>query len=446
MKITVFGSGYVGLVTGACLADAGNHVLCIDIDARKTEMLKAGEIPIHEPGLEAIVRRNHAAGRLRFSTDAKEGVDHGLFQLIAVGTPPDEDGSADLRYVLAVARTIGEHMTEYKVVITKSTVPVGTADKVRDAVAAAVARRAVAVEFDVVSNPEFLKEGAAIADFMKPDRVVVGTDSARATELMRALYEPFTRNRDRMIVMDIRSSELTKYAANAMLATKISFMNELANLAEHFGADIEQVRVGIGSDPRIGYAFIYPGVGYGGSCFPKDVQALSRSAREVGYEADILQAVEAVNSRQKTVLFAKLKAHFGELRGRTIAIWGLAFKPNTDDMREAPSRVLIEALWEAGASVRAYDPVAMPETRRIYGERQDLVLAPDAPAALQGADALAIVTEWQEFRSPDFDHIKATLRTPVIFDGRNLYDPAQMKRQGFIYFAIGRGSRAGRLN
>ena len=446
MKITVFGSGYVGLVTGACLADAGNHVLCIDIDARKTEMLKAGEIPIHEPGLEAIVRRNHAAGRLRFSTDAKEGVDHGLFQLIAVGTPPDEDGSADLRYVLAVARTIGEHMTEYKVVITKSTVPVGTADKVRDAVAAAVARRAVAVEFDVVSNPEFLKEGAAIADFMKPDRVVVGTDSARATELMRALYEPFTRNRDRMIVMDIRSSELTKYAANAMLATKISFMNELANLAEHFGADIEQVRVGIGSDPRIGYAFIYPGVGYGGSCFPKDVQALSRSAREVGYEADILQAVEAVNSRQKTVLFAKLKAHFGELKGRTIAIWGLAFKPNTDDMREAPSRVLIEALWEAGASVRAYDPVAMPETRRIYGERQDLVLAPDAPAALQGADALAIVTEWQEFRSPDFDHIKATLRTPVIFDGRNLYDPAQMKRQGFIYFAIGRGSRAGRLN
>jgi UDPglucose 6-dehydrogenase len=444
MKITVFGSGYVGLVTGACLADAGNHVLCIDIDARKTERLQAGEIPIHEPGLDAIVKRNSAAGRLRFSTDAKEGVDHGLFQLIAVGTPPDEDGSADLRYVLTVARTIGEHMSGYKVVITKSTVPVGTADKVRDAVAATLAARGLEIEFDTVSNPEFLKEGAAVADFMKPDRVVVGTDSARAAELMRALYEPFTRNRDRMIVMDIRSSELTKYAANAMLATKISFMNELANLAEHFGADIEQVRVGIGSDPRIGYAFIYPGVGYGGSCFPKDVQALSRSAREVGYEADILQAVEAVNTRQKHVLFAKLKAHFGELAGRTIALWGLAFKPNTDDMREAPSRVLIEALWAAGASVRAYDPVAMPEARRIYGERADFSLVADAPAALAGADALAIVTEWQEFRSPDFDHMRATLRTPVIFDGRNLYDPALMLRQGFTYYAIGRGRRVGK--
>jgi UDPglucose 6-dehydrogenase len=443
MKITVFGSGYVGLVTGACLADAGNHVLCIDIDARKTEMLKAGQIPIHEPGLEPIVRRNFAAGRLRFSTDAQEGVDHGLFQLIAVGTPPDEDGSADLRYVLTVARTIGQYMSDYKVVITKSTVPVGTADKVRDTVATALAERGVDVPFDTVSNPEFLKEGAAIADFMKPDRVVVGTDSARAAELMRSLYEPFTRNRDRMIVMDIRSSELTKYAANAMLATKISFMNELANLAEQFGADIEQVRVGMGSDPRIGYAFIYPGVGYGGSCFPKDVQALSRSAREVGYDAAILQAVEAVNQRQKRVLFDKLRGHFGELRGRTIAIWGLAFKPNTDDMREAPSRVLIEALWAAGASVRAYDPVAMEETRRIYGERADLVLCADAAATLQGADALAIVTEWQEFRSPDFDHIRATLRSPVIFDGRNLYDPAQMRRQGFTYYAIGRGSRTG---
>ena len=441
MKITVFGSGYVGLVTGACLADAGNHVLCIDVDARKTAMLQAGQIPIHEPGLDSIVARNLAAGRLRFSTDAAEGVAHGLFQLIAVGTPPDEDGSADLRYVLTVARTIGQYMAEYKVVITKSTVPVGTADKVRDTVAAELAARGVEVAFDTVSNPEFLKEGAAVSDFMKPDRVVVGTDSAHAAELLRSLYEPFTRNHDRMIVMDIRSSELTKYAANAMLATKISFMNELANLAEHFGADIEQVRVGIGSDPRIGYSFIYPGVGYGGSCFPKDVQALSRSARDVGYDAVILQAVEAVNERQKQVLYEKLKAHFGELRGRTIAVWGLAFKPNTDDMREAPSRVLLEALWEAGAGVRAYDPVAMPETRRLYGERADLVLCAGASAALEGADALAIVTEWREFRSPDFGHMRATLRTPVIFDGRNLYDPALMQRQGFTYYAIGRGNR-----
>jgi UDPglucose 6-dehydrogenase len=441
MKITIFGSGYVGLVTGACLADAGNHVVCVDIDARKTDMLKRGEIPIHEPGLEAMVRRNFSAGRLRFTTDAKEGVDHGLFQLIAVGTPPDEDGSADLRYVLAVARTIGEHLREYKVVITKSTVPVGTADKVRDAIAATLAQRGVSIEYDTVSNPEFLKEGAAIADFTKPDRVIVGTDSARATELMRSLYDPFTRNRDRMIVMDIRSAELTKYAANAMLATKISFMNELANLAEHFGADVEQVRVGIGSDPRIGYAFIYPGVGYGGSCFPKDVQALARSARDVGYDAEILQGVEAVNGRQKRVLFEKIRAHFGDLRGRTIALWGLAFKPNTDDMREAPSRVLIEALWEAGAGVRAYDPVAMPEAARIYGKRAGFVLCDSSPAALEGADALAIVTEWQEFRSPDFDYIKAALKTPVIFDGRNLYDPALMKRLGFSYYAIGRGDR-----
>jgi UDPglucose 6-dehydrogenase len=374
-----------------------------------------------------------------FTTDAKDGVGHGLFQLIAVGTPPDEDGSADLRHVLAVARTIGEHMNEYKVVITKSTVPVGTADKVRSAVAESLAERAANLKFDTVANPEFLKEGAAISDFMKPDRVIVGTDSARAAELMRSLYDPFTRNRDRMIVMDIRSAELTKYAANAMLATKISFMNELANLAEHFDADIEQVRIGIGSDPRIGYAFIYPGVGYGGSCFPKDVQALAQSAKEVGYDADILAAVEAVNGRQKRVLFEKIKRHFGDLRGKTIAIWGLAFKPNTDDMREAPSRVLIEALWSAGAKVRAYDPVAMPEARRIYGERADLILCKTSPEALNGADGLAIVTEWQEFRSPDFDSIRATLKTPVIFDGRNLYEPSQMARAGFSYYAIGRG-------
>jgi len=439
MRITIFGSGYVGLVSGACLADAGNHVVCVDVDERKIEMLVKGVLPIHEPGLDAIVKRNFDAGRLRFTTNAKEGVDHGLFQLIAVGTPPDEDGSADLRYVLAVARTIGEHMAEYKVVVTKSTVPVGTADKVRDAIRQSLASRQATIEYDTVSNPEFLKEGAAILDFMKPDRVIIGTDSRRAAELLRSLYEPFTRNRDRMIVMDVRSAELTKYAANAMLATKISFMNELANLAEHFGADIEAVRVGIGSDPRIGYAFIYPGVGYGGSCFPKDVQALKRSADEVGYHAGLLAAVESVNGRQKQVLFGKIQAHFGELRGKVFALWGLAFKPNTDDMREAASRALMEALWSAGAKVRAYDPVAMPECRRIYGSRDDLVLCKTGPEALEGADALAIVTEWQEFRSPDFDFIKGALRTPVIFDGRNLYDPAHMVRAGFSYYAIGRG-------
>jgi UDPglucose 6-dehydrogenase len=442
MRITIFGSGYVGLVTGACLADAGNQVVCVDTDERKIAMLKQGEVPIHEPGLDQVVKRNFQAGRLRFTTSAKEGVQHGLYQLIAVGTPPDENGSADLQYVLAVARSIGELMTEYKVVITKSTVPVGTADKVREAVGAALAGRQAPIEFDTVSNPEFLKEGAAIDDFMKPDRVIIGTDSERATELLRSLYEPFTHNRDRMIVMDVRSAELTKYAANAMLATKISFMNELANLAEHFGADIEAVRLGIGADPRIGYAFIYPGVGYGGSCFPKDVQALKRSADDVGYEASVLTAVESVNNRQKQVLFKKIKAHFGDLRGRTIALWGLAFKPNTDDMREAASRTLMESLWSAGATVRAYDPVAMPECRRIYGPRQDLILCKTSPEVLEGADALAIVTEWREFRSPDFDAMKSALRTPTIFDGRNLYDPAQMARIGFSYYAIGRGKRS----
>ena len=358
-----------------------------------------------------------------------------------MGTPPDEDGSADLRHVLAVAHSIGEHMSEYKVVVTKSTVPVGTADKVREAVAESLRARGAMLEYDTVSNPEFLKEGAAIADFVKPDRVIIGVDSTRATELMRLLYEPFTRNHDRMIVMDVRSAELTKYAANAMLATKISFMNELANLAEHFGADIEAVRVGIGSDPRIGYAFIYPGVGYGGSCFPKDVKALQRSAEEVGYDASILRAVETVNNRQKRVLFNKIKAHFGDLRGKTFALWGLSFKPNTDDMREAPSRVLMESLWEAGARVQAYDPVAMPECARLYGRRADFTLCKTSPEALEGADALAIVTEWQEFRSPDFDYIKRALQTPVIFDGRNLYDPLHMVRAGFSYYAIGRGKQ-----
>jgi UDPglucose 6-dehydrogenase len=441
MRITIFGSGYVGLVTGACLADAGNHVVCVDVDPAKVERLNRGELPIHEPGLDEVIRRNQAKGRLKFTLDAAEAVAQGLFQIIAVGTPPDEDGSADLRHVLAVATTIADHMNDYKVVITKSTVPVGTADTVRAALTAALAARGAALEFDVVSNPEFLKEGAAISDFMRPDRVIVGTDNPRVAELVRALYEPFTRNHDRLIVMDIRSAELTKYAANAMLATKISFMNEMANLAERFGADIERVRVGIGSDPRIGYGFIYPGAGYGGSCFPKDVQALERSGRAVGYEPKILAAVETVNAYQKTVLFGKIKAHFrNQLRARSFALWGLAFKPNTDDMREAPSRVLIEALLAAGATVRAYDPVAMPQARRVLGERVGLVYAASMEEALAGADALAIVTEWQEFRSPDFDAIKAALREPAIFDGRNLYDPALMKRFGFTYYGIGRGA------
>jgi UDPglucose 6-dehydrogenase len=440
MKITIFGSGYVGLVTGACLADAGNSVVCVDVDPRKIERLNRGEVPIHEPGLDELIERNMAKGRLRFTTDAADGVAHGLFQMIAVGTPPDEDGSADLSYVLAVARTVATHMTDYKVVITKSTVPVGTADKVRSALEGALAERGATYPFDVVSNPEFLKEGAAITDFMRPDRIVVGTDKPQVTELMRALYEPFTRNHERLIVMDIRSAELTKYAANALLATKISFMNEIANLAERVGADVEKVRVGIGSDPRIGYHFIYPGVGYGGSCFPKDVQALERSARATGYEPLILAAVEAVNARQKTVLFQKISAHYaGALAGKTVAMWGLAFKPNTDDMREAPSRVLLEALWAAGVSVRAYDPVAMPETQRIYGDRGDMTYCKMMESALEGADALAIVTEWREFRSPDFDEIKAKLAAPVIFDGRNLYDPAAMQRAGFTYYGIGRG-------
>jgi UDPglucose 6-dehydrogenase len=441
MRITIFGSGYVGLVTGACLADAGNHVVCVDVDPLKIEKLNRGEVPIHEPGLDDLIARNAAKRRLKFTLSAEEGVAHGVFQMIAVGTPPDEDGSADLKYVLGVARTIATHMSEYKVVITKSTVPVGTADKVRAAVAGTLASRGVELEYDVVSNPEFLKEGAAIGDFMRPDRVIVGTDNPRVTELMRALYEPFTRSRDRLIAMDIRSAELTKYAANAMLATKISFMNEIANIAERLGADVEKVRVGIGSDPRIGYGFIYPGVGYGGSCFPKDVQALTRSARQAGYVPEVLDAVESVNARQKRVLFEKIHRHFGgNLAGRTIAVWGLAFKPNTDDMREAPSRVLLTDLWEAGARVRAYDPVAMDEARRIFGPRPDLELCDSMEAALTGADALAIITEWQEFRSPDFDGIRGALGRPVIFDGRNLYDPGLMQRFGFTYFAVGRGA------
>ena len=440
MKITVFGSGYVGLVTGACLADVGNDVMCIDIDAEKINKLNQGLIPIYEPGLEGIVHANTKAGRLKFGTDIAAGVQHGLFQFIAVGTPPDEDGSADLQYVLAVAKSIGEHMNEYKVIIDKSTVPVGTADRVRAQVEATQKSFNKQIDFDVVSNPEFLKEGAAIEDFMKPDRIVIGTDNPRTTELLRVLYAPFNRSHDRIVAMDIRSAELTKYAANAMLATKISFMNELANMAELLGADIEKVRIGIGSDPRIGYHFIYPGCGYGGSCFPKDVQALERTARTIGYEAGLLQAVEAVNDRQKHRLFQKIEKHFGgDLKGKTIALWGLAFKPNTDDMREAPSRVLLEALWAKGASVRAHDPAAMHETARIYGQRADLTLCDHPNEALEGADALAIVTEWKAFRSPDFDVIKEKLSQPAIFDGRNLYDPATMKERGFSYYAIGRG-------
>jgi UDPglucose 6-dehydrogenase len=440
VKVTVFGSGYVGLVTGACFAEAGNHVLCVDIDAGKIARLQQGEIPIHEPGLDDLVKRNFEKGRLKFTTSAEEGIAHGLFQFIAVGTPPEEDGSADLSHVLAVAETIGQHMNEYRIVVDKSTVPVGTADKVRERIEQTLGERGVKVEYDVVSNPEFLKEGAAIADFMKPDRVVVGTDNPRTAELLKALYDPFTRNRERMIVMDVRSAELTKYAANAMLATKISFMNEIANLAERMGADIEKVRLGIGSDPRIGYSFIYPGAGYGGSCFPKDVKALVHSAGEYKFNAELLKSVEAVNKRQKTLLFRKISAHFkGDLKGKVIGVWGLAFKPNTDDMREAPARDLMEALWAAGAKVQAYDPVAMPEAKRIYGDRSDLALVDSAEAALNGADVLAVVTEWQEFRSPDFDYIRDSVKHKVIFDGRNIYDPALVKSFGLKYHGIGRG-------
>ncbi len=441
MKVTIFGSGYVGLVTGACLAETGNHVVCVDIDQDKIARLNAGDIPIYEPGLKVLVDRGRESGRLVFTTDVKQGVDHGLFQFIAVGTPPDEDGSADLKHVLEVARSVGEHLDGYRIVVNKSTVPVGTADRVKAEIQASLDARRVQIEFDVVSNPEFLKEGAAVDDFMKPDRVVVGTDNPRTAELLRTLYEPFNRNHERVLVMDIRSAELTKYAANAMLATKISFMNELANLAERLGADIEHVRVGIGSDPRIGYDFIYPGCGYGGSCFPKDVKALAATATTNGYRPALLEAVEAVNDKQKLVLFEKIKSHFGgQLAGKTFALWGLAFKPNTDDMREASSRVLMEALWDAGAAVRAYDPVAGDEARRIYGERDDLVLCSSAAEAVAGAEALAIVTEWREFRSPDFEQIRSALTTPVIFDGRNLYDPAHLAGHGLTYYAVGRGS------
>ena len=441
MNITIFGSGYVGLVTAACFADVGNDVLCVDVDAQKIEGLKQGRIPIYEPGLTELILKNAADGRLRFTTDAAEGVAHGTYQFIAVGTPPNEDGSADLKYVLEVAKTIATHMSDYRVVISKSTVPVGTADKVRDMLDRTLTARGVSIAHDVVSNPEFLKEGDAISDFNKPDRIIVGADSPRAARAMQQLYAPFNRNHDRVIVMDVRSSELTKYAANAMLATKISFMNELANLAETLGADIEKVRIGIGADPRIGYHFIYPGVGYGGSCFPKDVKALVKSAADASFDAKILKAVEAVNNRQKTTLHSKLKKHLGALQGKTIAVWGLAFKPKTDDMREAPSRTLIEAIWADGGTVRAYDPVAMHEMEKLYGQRADLVLVDSPMAAAEGADALAVVTEWRVFQSPNLPRLKALLKQPVIVDGRNMYDPAWVRGEGFVYDCVGRPAR-----
>jgi UDPglucose 6-dehydrogenase len=439
MKVTIFGSGYVGLVTGACLAEVGNKVMCVDVDPAKIDLLNSGGIPIFEPGLTDMVARNREAGRLMFTTDPKAGVEFGQIQFIAVGTPPDEDGSADLQYVLAVAESIAEHMTGFKVVVDKSTVPVGTGDKVAQRIHETLGKRGVDIEFDVVSNPEFLKEGAAIGDFMKPDRIVVGTENSRSIAIMRQLYAPFNRNHERLLFMDIRSAELTKYAANAMLATKISFMNELSNLAEILGADIEKVRIGIGSDPRIGFQFIYPGCGYGGSCFPKDVQALEKTATDVGYQPALLHAVESVNKRQKELLFKKISEYFdGDLGGKTIALWGLAFKPNTDDMRAASSRTLMEALWEAGATVRAFDPVAHEEARRIYGDRADLHICAHAEEALDGADALAVVTEWIEFRSPDFDKVRSSLRHPVIFDGRNIYDPNAVSAAGLTHFSIGR--------
>jgi len=439
MKVTVFGSGYVGLVTGVCLAEVGNDVVCIDVDQQKINNLKNGIIPIYEPGLDELVKDNQQAGRIKFTTDIQEAVNHGVFQFIAVGTPPDEDGAADLQYVLAVAKSIAENMNDYRIVIDKSTVPVGTADRVKETILQVQAARGVAIDFDVVSNPEFLKEGAAINDFMKPDRIIVGTDNPRTAELLKALYAPFNRSHERIITMDVRSAELTKYAANAMLATKISFMNELANLAELLGADIEHVRNGIGSDSRIGYSFIYPGCGYGGSCFPKDVKALERTAQQMGYEAELLNAVvENVNDRQKQVLFYKIVQHYsGDLQGKTFALWGLAFKPKTDDMREAPSRVILEALINAGATVRAFDPEAMDEAKRIYGDNPGLTLVDTAEDALQGANALIVVTEWKNFWSSDFDLIKNTLKDAVIFDGRNLYKPELLKKQGVVYYGIG---------
>jgi UDPglucose 6-dehydrogenase len=441
MKITVCGTGYVGLVTGACMSEMGNHVVCLDVDAQKVAVLQGGGLPIHEPGLLEIVARNAGAGRLQFTTDVDHAVAHGTIQFIAVGTPPGEDGSADLQHVLQAARAIGERMTDYKVIVDKSTVPVGTGDAVEAAVRHALAARDVPVSFSVVSNPEFLKEGAAVDDFMRPDRVVVGADDDRAVHLMRAVYSPFVRNRDRLLVMDRRSAELTKYAANAMLATRISFMNELANLAERLGADIELVRLGIGSDPRIGTQFLYAGCGYGGSCFPKDVKALVHTGAAAGMNLQVLRAVEAVNEAQKQTLVDKVIARFGsDLTGRRFALWGLAFKPGTDDMREAPSLVVAQGLTERGAAVVAYDPVATSEGQRRMKGWPGIEFAPSAADAVEGADALIIVTEWKEFRSPDFEHLRRTLRHPVVFDGRNLFEPDRMRSEGLEYYCVGRAS------
>lgn len=440
MNISVFGVGYVGLVQAAVLAEVGHDVLCVDIDAEKIDRLNRGEVSIFEPGLLDLVRANHASGRLAFTIDASQAIKSADVAFIAVGTPADQDGGADLKQVLSVAEAVGRHMEVPQTVITKSTVPVGTADKIKERVSRQLAKRGKDLHFDVVSNPEFLKEGSAVNDCMRPDRIVVGTDSPQAEALLRNIYAPFNRNHDKFIVMDVRSAELTKYAANCMLATKITFMNEMANLAEHFGADIELVRQGIGSDPRIGYQFIYPGVGYGGSCFPKDVRALIQAAGAIGFDPGLLKAVEDRNAKQKRLIFEKIERHFGgDLAGRVFAVWGLAFKPNTDDMREAPSRVLLEALWSRGARVRAYDPEAMSECRRIYGDRDDLELAENKYAILKGADALVVMTEWRSFQAPDFAEIRSSLKSPIIFDGRNIFNPASLERQGIAYYGIGRG-------
>ena len=445
MQITIYGSGYVGLVTAACLAEAGNQMLCVDIDEDRVARLQRGELPMYEPSLKGMVDRSLDAGRLQFTADIASGAEFGPFQFIAVGTPPLEDGSADLQHVLSAARSIGRHMDGYRIIVNKSTVPAGTADRVRATVEDALEERGVELEFDVIANPEFLKEGAAVADFMKPDRIIIGTENSRAAESLKSLYEPFNRNHDRVIVMDPRSAELTKYAANAMLATRISFMNEMAGVAERVGADIESVRVGIGSDPRIGYRYIYPGCGFGGSCLPKDVRALVSSSEAAGHALDLMQAVQRVNQRQRRLLFDRISSYFdGQLESRVIALWGLSFKPNTDDMREASSRVLMEALWEAGCSVRAYDPVAMDVARRHYPDQPRLVLCPSAEDAVKGADALAVATEWREFRSPDFGALKSSLNAPIIFDGRNVYEPEHMKQLGFKYFGIGRGATGSR--
>jgi UDPglucose 6-dehydrogenase len=440
MFVSIFGTGYVGLVTGACLAEQGNKVICVDVDVQKVSKLEKGVLPIYEPGLSDLVERNYASSNLHFTTDAAHAIEHAEIIFIAVGTPPDEDGSADLKYVLQVAKTIGQHLGRYAVVVNKSTVPVGTADRVRAAIANELSQRGVSIEFDVVSNPEFLKEGDAVNDCLRPDRIVLGSQSQRAIELLKRLYAPFNRNHERIVQMDERSAELTKYAANAMLATKISFMNEVSNIAERVGADIEMVRLGIGSDARIGFSFIYPGAGYGGSCFPKDVQALERTARQFDYSPSILAAVGAVNERQKDKLFELMQRHFkGQLSGLTVALWGLSFKPNTDDMREASSRRLLELLWAQGVTVRAYDPEAMHEAARLYGERADLILCKDQNDALQGADALVLITEWKCFSMPDFDQLSRELEAKVIFDGRNVYSPAIVEQAGLQYYGIGRG-------